>query len=362
MVRTAVTGRDTSAWLRWPLLALAIAVITVTVLSGVPTNEGWARIWDFPRMQLAVLGAVLVVVLLLLRAWAWGWVAPAVIALLAAGVLYSVWRLAPYQPVWPTDIADAGQCPADARLSVLVANLLQSNDQHERALRVLSAASADVMVLLEVDDSWLAALRPLTDRYAHRVLEPRDNTYGMAVFSRLPLSDTRTLSTFGDDTPLVTGVLRMPDGKAVRLWAIHPRPPRPTQDTADRDAELLMTARKVRAQAGPAIIAGDLNDVVWSRTTTLLKDVSGTLDPRIGRSPVPTFNARWPAGLRWPLDDVFATRDFTLLGLRRLGRTGSDHFPYRVVLCLERPGAATPPVSEDAMERSREIVEEGRDD
>ncbi len=346
----------------WPLLALATALIIVTVLSAVPTNEGWARIWDFPRMQFAVLGAVLVVILLLFRAWAWGWAASAVIALLAASVLYSAWRLAPYQPAWPSDIANAGQCPADARVSVLVANLLQSNDQHEQALRVLSAASADVMVLLEVDKAWLAALRPLTDRYSHRVLEPRDNTYGMAVFSRLPLSDTRTLSTFGDDTPLITGVLWTPDGQGVRLWAIHPRPPRLTQDTADRDAELVMTARQVRAQPGPAIIAGDLNDVAWSRTTTLLKDVSGTLDPRIGRSPVPTFNAHWPAGLRWPLDDVFATGDFTLLGLSRLGRTGSDHFPYRVELCLERPGAATPSVSEDALERSREIVEEGRED
>ena len=348
--------------LGWLLLALAAAIVLVTILSAVPTNEGWARMWDFPRMQIVAVGAVVIVLLLLLKAWRWGRIGVGAVSLLAASVLYSVWRLAPYQPAWPNDMADAGQCPADARLSVLVANLLQKNHDHGRALDVLSGAGADVVVLLEVDRAWLTALRPLLARYPHRVLEPRDNTYGMAVLSRLPLSDARTLSTFGDDTPLVTGVLRMPDGKGVRLWAIHPRPPRPTQDTADRDAELVMTARQVRAQDGPTVVAGDLNDVPWSRTTTLLKDVSGTLDPRIGRSPAPTFDAHWPAALRWPLDDVFATRDFTLVGLERLGATGSDHFPYRVALCLERPGAATPSVSEDAMERSREVVEEGRDD
>lgn len=224
-------------------------------------------------------------------------------------------------------MADAGQCPADARLSVLVANVLQPNEKRERMARVLAAANADVVVLLEVNRPWLDALRPLLARYPHQVLEPRDNKYGMAVLSRLPLLDTRTLSTFGTGTPVITGVLRMPDGKGVRLWAIHPRPPTPTQATADRDAELVMTARQVRAQPGPAIVAGDLNDVAWSRTTTLMKDVSGTLDPRIGRSPLPTFNAHWPAGLRWPLDDVFATRDFTLIGLGKLPNVGSDHFP-----------------------------------
>lgn len=88
----------TSTWLRWLLLALAGFIVVVTVLSAVPTNEGWARMWDFPRMQIAALGAVLVVVLLLLRAWRWGWIGGAALVLLAVSVLYSAWRLAPYQP------------------------------------------------------------------------------------------------------------------------------------------------------------------------------------------------------------------------------------------------------------------------
>ena len=335
----------------------------VTVLSGVPTNEGWARMWDFPRMQIVAVGAVLAAALLAVRAWRWGWIGAGGLALLVASVGYSGWRLLPYQPIHGVDMADASPaCPADARLSVLVANVLQKNADHDAMLRVLAGQRADLVVLLEVDRTWLAALDPLVARYPHRVLEPRDNTYGMAVLSRRPLSDARTLSTFGDDTPLITGVLRLPNGRAVRLWAIHPRPPRPTQDTDDRDAELVETGRLVREQSGPAIVAGDLNDVAWSRTTTLLKDVSGTLDPRIGRSPLPTFNAHRPWFLRWPLDDVFATPHFTLAGLSTLSNAGSDHRPYRADLCLERPDATRAPVSEDSLERSREVVEEGRED
>lgn len=319
--------------------------------------------WDFPRMQIVAVGALLAVVLLAMRAWRWGSVGwGGLLLLLIVGVLYSGWRLLPYQQVHGVDMADAVRCPANARLAVLVANVLQKNTERAAMLDVLTAQDADVVVLLEVDRPWLSALGPLVARYPHRVLEPRDNTYGMAVLSRLPLLDTHTLSTFGNDTPVITGVLRLPDGKGVRLWAIHPRPPRPTQDTDDRDAELVMTGRQVRAQAGPAIVAGDLNDVAWSRTTTLLKDVSGTLDPRIGRSPLPTFNAHWPWFLRWPLDDVFATPDFTLIGLETLTNAGSDHRPYRADLCLNQQGAATTPVSDNALERSREVLAEGREE
>ena len=357
-----MTTRRSPGLLGWLLLLLAAAIVVVTILSAVPTNEGWARIWDFPRMQILAIGLVLLAVLILLRAWRWGWSgAGGVLALLTA-VLYSVWRLYPYQTVFPVDIADAAQCPANARLSVLVANVLQKNEERAAMARLLAGQDADVVVLLEINEEWLSALQPLTARYPHQVLEPRDNTYGMAVLSRRPLSDTRTLSTFGKETPLITGVLRMADGKDVRLWAIHPRPPRFDTDTDERDAELVKTALEVREQTGPAIIAGDLNDVAWSRTTTLVKDVSGTLDPRIGRSPLPTFNAHWPWFLRWPLDDVFATPDFTLLGLETLTNAGSDHRPYRADLCLERPRALRPPVSQDALERSREIVEEGREE
>ena len=223
--------RDRPGPLAWLLLLPAAAIVIVTVLSAVPTNEGWARVWDFPRMQIVAVGVVLLAVLLLLRAWRWGWSGLAGVSLLAVALAYLAWRLVPYQPVYGVDMADAGRCPADARLSVLVANVLQKNGDRAAMLDVLAGQDADVVVLLEVDRPWLDALGPLVARYPHRVLEPRDNTYGMAVLSRLPLTDARTLSTFGDDTPLVTGVLgcraagRCGCGPSTRARRASPRTP-----------------------------------------------------------------------------------------------------------------------------------------
>jgi len=155
----------------------------------------------------------------------------------------------------------------------------------------------------------------------------------------------------------------LPDGGTFSLWAVHPTPPRPGDDTDQRDAELLIVAKEVGAQEAPAIVAGDLNDVAWSSTTTLFQEISGTLDPRIGRGLYATFNANWPL-MKWPLDHLFASDEWTLVEFRRLSDIGSDHFPILVELC-HQPHAAVvqepdQPESGDR-EEAEEHIEEGRD-
>lgn len=111
------------------------------------------------------------------------------------------------------------------------------------------------------------------------------------------------------------------------------------------------------------IVAGDLNDVAWSRTTRLLQELSGLLDPRIERGPHSTFNANWPF-LRWPLDHVVFEKSFQLRELKVVENIGSDHFPLFVALChrpevgRERPADPDGPVAAEAEEAIREGWEE----
>lgn len=55
------------------------------------------------------------------------------------------------------------------------------------------------------------------------------------------------------------------------------------------------------------------------------------MDPRIGRGFFNTFHTGY-ALLRWPLDHVFHTRDFTLIDIARERSIGSDHFPMYIKL------------------------------
>jgi hypothetical protein len=134
----------------------------------------------------------------------------------------------------------------------------------------------------------------------------------------------------------------MPSGDDIALHGVHPRPPVPEERgrSIERDGELLLVAKAVRESDLPCIVAGDLNDAAWSRTTKLFKRISGLLDPRVGRGFYNTFHANYPF-LRLPLDHVFHSNHFRLIKLERIKNScGSDHFPVFVVLSLEQDAAA----------------------
>ena len=127
--------------------------------------------------------------------------------------------------------------------------------------------------------------------------------------------------------------MKLRSGALLELRCVHPRPPAPQEakDARPRDAELIVVGRELKEKRGPAIVLGDLNDVAWSRTNYQFQDLSGLLDPRIGRGFYHTFHARYPF-LRYPLDHCFHTKHFRLVSFKRLRKFGSDHFPVAIKL------------------------------
>ena len=121
---------------------------------------------------------------------------------------------------------------------------------------------------------------------------------------------------------------------------------------------LVMVGRAVADLPEPVVVTGDLNDVAWSRNNYLFQNISGLLDPRVGRGFYHTFHAKIPF-LRFPLDHLFHSNHFRLVEFRRLGYFGSDHFPVFVKLCWEGDAEfnqdepePTPGELEDAVERA----------
>jgi endonuclease/exonuclease/phosphatase (EEP) superfamily protein YafD len=186
----------------------------------------------------------------------------------------------------------------------------------------------------------------------------------MHLLSKLPLNAPVARFLVEDDVPSIYAAVQLRSGDWIDLYCVHPRPPKPNQDTEQRDAEILLVAKEVKAKGRPAIVAGDFNDVAWSHTTRLFQRISGTLDPRVGRGMFSTFNANYPF-IRWPLDHVFHSETFTLGELRRLSFIGSDHFSVFAVLCYEPQAPAqqkAPVAAESDRQEAKERIMEGQDD
>ncbi len=347
------------------LRTVATILIVATFMPLLTFKAWYIRIFDFPRAQIFVLAAVVLALFMLLRMWRFRTDKILVVGLIASLIFEAV-NIYPYTFLSPVQVQQApAEAPEDGQVSVMVANVYQNNVEHQLVVELIRERSPDILITLETDTIWQEALRPATDAYPERVEIPLSNTYGMHLYSKLPLRQTRVRYLLDDEVPSIKTYVQLRNGAWVELHAVHPKPPVPTEDadSRKRDAEIVVVGKEVKRSDYPVIVAGDFNDVAWSHTTTLFQEVSGLLDPRIGRGFYNTFHAQYKV-LRWPLDHIFHSKHFKLVTLERLPHINSDHFPIFAKLSFAPENQymqEAPQPDEDTVEEAEETVEEGKE-
>ena len=354
------------------LRCAAALTIVVTLLPLFRSGFWVVRVWDFPRFQLALIAAALLLTLAFFRSrfsghesWIW-------FALLSATLVWQVSHFIKLTSVWPKEVAD---CSSDVQgVRLVVANLNYENANKPKAIEELDSLEADVLILIEVNQEWEQVLAELRNSYGHHHEEIRGEGLGLAVWSRHPIKRAETRYLVEDRRPSIWATLDLSDpvdGDAdIHLVALHPTPPGLNDSTGERqrdsrvrDAELVMVAKEVAERQGESwIVAGDFNDVAWSHTTRLFKRLSGLADPRVGRYPLNSFHAEFPL-VRFPIDQIFVSNGFTLSGLSRHVIQGSDHFAVSATLHLRHPNKGTEPrpVRDDNKE-AKQLIEDGKRD
>jgi endonuclease/exonuclease/phosphatase (EEP) superfamily protein YafD len=351
------------------LLHVILALVAFWLISGTLLNfskhpHWYIRGWDFPRVFTAVVSAALFVVYaIFFRSGPW-WNGAVMVGLVFV-IARQLYMIYPYTPLAPKKVKQSTRPPGDQRFRLIMSNLLQENDEHEKWLKVIRESDPDVIVAVEVDAKWDAAIAALAKDYPHHVRQPQDNYYGMVLYSRLPFEEQPKMRFLvQDDVPSIHARIRLKDGQVVCLHAMHPRPPEPirNQDSAPRDAELVLIGKEIAAEERhvPTIVCGDLNDVAWSYTTQLFLRISKLLDPRMGRGMYNSYSANSRI-FRFPLDHVFHSNEFKLIDLRVCDHVGSDHFPMLIELSCDPEAAAEQPepaTKAEDHEDAHEIVQE----
>ncbi|HEY4650548.1 MAG TPA: endonuclease/exonuclease/phosphatase family protein [Pontibacter sp.] len=360
-----------SALIRRPALvitlqALATFSILATFLPLLHSQEWYVRVFDYPRLQLFVLAIVSFLLYL--------WLAPKerkrdkfLLGALVVVIIYQAVNIYPYTFLAPKEVKDADKGTSeDTSLSFLVSNVLMYNKEYGQLAALVQKQKPDIVLLLESDLAWQQGLAPVTKQYPYRVEIPLDNTYGMHLYSRLPLRQQKVSYLLDKDIPSIKTFVKLRNGTWIELHAVHPKPPVPTEDATSekRDAEIVMIAREIATSKYPVVVAGDFNDVAWSRTTELFQEVSGLLDPRLGRGFYNTFNANYLI-LRWPLDHVFHSTHFKVESIKRLSDIGSDHFPIYIKLSFapdNKYEQQEPEADKQTQEEASELIEEGKEE
>lgn len=317
------------------MFILGAVAIIATALPISRHPAWWIRVLDFPRLQIFIIGLVALFGYAIFTP-AFDLTGIAFTGLLLASLGYQAYMIYPYTRLVRPQTQRCTRPDPDNTLSILFANVLQENSDAYTIRKIIRRNKADLVLLVETDEWWISQIRGEFNEHPHQVLHPLNNTYGMALFSRLELIDPKVEYLIEEGVPSIRGRVRLRSGRIVEIRCLHPPPPIPkfAETSEPRDTELIIVGKENRDNDIPFVVFGDLNDVAWSRTNYLFQNISGLLDPRVGRGFYHTFHAKLPF-LRLPLDHLFHSNHFRLVEFRRLGYFGSDHFPVFVKLCWE---------------------------
>lgn len=276
--------------------------------------------------------------------------------------LYDGALLIQYTPLYPLRRPTLVS-PHSEPISILSVNVYQFNTDYPRFLEMVREARPDMLLTMESNEDWDTAMRPLEREYPFHCKVPLENTYGIHLYSRLPMS-AMVHRFVADDLPSIEADVTTKDGYRFTLFGVHPPPPSPTEEATskERDGELMSVAKKVRQDGKTTVVVGDFNNVAWSRASRLFRRVSETIDPRVGRGLYSTFHAG-SRFLRVPIDLLFHTTDVMIEELKILPDFGSDHLPlycrFVVTQCDNGQDEQIEELEPGEMEEAEELVEEG---
>jgi len=221
--------------------------------------------------------------------------------------------------------------PAPAGAITLVsANLLMVHPDPAVLADELERLDADVLMLQEYSTRWDAEFRKcgFHERYHYNVVVIRDDSFGSAIFSRLPLNDPGVVDMAG--LPQTTATILL-DGHPVDLLNAHTLPPRIADYVPGHRQGLAQIEQWAADHATrPFIIAGDLNATPYSRFHRRMTRLSRDAWDLAGHG----YGHTAPNGL-FPLPPMRLDHVYLLPGLTaheaKLGEgQGSDHRPIVV--------------------------------
>jgi endonuclease/exonuclease/phosphatase (EEP) superfamily protein YafD len=248
-------------------------------------------------------------------------------------LIVTAWQVLPWYVSGASTSAARASEAAGTPVRVLLANVRTSNQRHEDVIALIDRWRPDVVVLQEVNRRWLQAVEPIRAQLPHAVTAPRPDNFGVAVYSRWPLEDARTVYLGPAEVDTIIGVLNADGGRAT-LVASHPVPPTGRRNARLRNAQLDAIGDSVAEMRGPVLVVGDLNATMWSAPLRRLVDEAHLHNARRGFGVLPSWPAGLPAFARIPIDQCLCSADIEVKDCMLGEPTGSDHLPLIIDVVL----------------------------
>jgi endonuclease/exonuclease/phosphatase (EEP) superfamily protein YafD len=217
--------------------------------------------------------------------------------------------------------------PGSETLKVMSFNVLVRNSEYQEVSDLIKQIDPDVVAFLEYSENWYQALDGLSEQYPHHVARPRWHGFGIAIYSKYPLSNLEVIQLTQDETdnPFVVADVTFKN-QNIRLAAFHALSPINRYRMDLRNRQLAEVAQYLARRDAPTVVMGDFNCTPWSPFLNDFLNETGFRDSRQGFG----YQATWHAGywpLRIPIDHAFVSDEIHVHSRYVGPNAGSDHFP-----------------------------------
>ena len=213
------------------------------------------------------------------------------------------------------------------KLRALLLNVNTHLGDAARVREFISAAAPDILVLEEISSRWMSDLAWLTNSHPHSLAQPREDNFGIGLFSKLPLAEGKVVYIGDAGVPSIIATVFTAHTN-LRVIATHPLPPGGRDYSHWRNDQLERLPDYVRSNL-PVLLLGDLNVTPWSCHFRRLLTRTGLRDSTKGFGVQPTWPNYNPL-LRIPIDHCLHSQDIIIVD-RQVGEdVSSDHYPLIV--------------------------------
>lgn len=201
----------------------------------------------------------------------------------------------------------------------------------KKVLDAIAKENPEIICIENVTSEWMVKFNEQETEHRYRALFPREDEYGICIYSRVPLKGSKRKSLGANKIPIVLTSIHYDYG-----WfnLVAARLPDPVDGAGldKRNAQAEALANVVKGLPGRKIVVGNFNMTPYSMTFGKMKGIADLQDTRQGIGIQPNWH--WPSDaeldvyfLRFPVDHILINNQVGTKS-RKIGADfGATHRP-----------------------------------
>ena len=232
---------------------------------------------------------------------------------------------------WYTSGNDWDKTGPAKSINVLISNVSLRNRNYQRLSQLVDRVQPDILGLMEVNTEWLENLETVLEQYEFRIEHPRENPEGLALYSKMPVTQSKSVLFGKSVKPAIVATIEATEGEFEVILAHLPWP-LGADSSAQRNSQLQEMASYVRATDKQVLLLADLNTTMWSPHYREFEKKSGLTNARAGYGIGATFPSIPVISI--PIDHILMTSP-SKIGIFKVHESvGSDHLPISASIRL----------------------------